>query len=572
MNTTQAKCAAGIALALLVGASGATAARLRPHEQSARGGASITLDQLATGLDRPVYLTHAGDGSGRLFIVEKPGRILIYQNGQVLATPFLDIRTRVEDGGNEQGLLSVAFHPDFATNRRFFVYYTSDDDGGSVKIAEYHASAANPNLADTSEREILHIQHPSFQNHNGGLLKFGPDGYLYAGIGDGGGAGDPGPPPGNGQNTNVLLGKILRIDVDSSSAEDYGIPPGNPFASGAGGRPEIYAFGFRNPWRYSFDRETGDLWVGDVGQNTFEEVDVVTVGGNYGWNRMEGFHCFSPSTGCQTPDLLLPIFEYSHNGSNGVSSGVCSITGGYVYRGSQIPSLVGTYLFADYCGGTGTLYGIHNGDTTATSFPTGVSGEPVTSFGEDQSGELYVVTDSVFGGHGRVYKVVRAGGGCDLGCPGDVSAVDSDGNGSETVTFDPPTSAGDCGTVTCDPPSGTAFAVGTTTVTCTSAMGDGSCSFSVAVAPAGGLSVTGVDPSSAPRKTTLTVTVTGSGFASGATVSFGKKIKVTSTTVVSATEIQATIKVKKAKRGPRAVTVTNPGGASATCGDCFTVE
>ncbi len=564
-----------VATALCLAGVASGAGRLAPAPQATPRGANttITLSEVDSGLERPIYLTHAGDGSGRLFVVEKEGRILVYQTAQSDPTVFLDIESRVEDGGNEQGLLSVAFHPDYATNGRFFVYYTAQGSGGvadgSLMIAEYRVSAGNANMASTSETPLLNIPHPGQSNHNGGLLKFGPDGFLYAGIGDGGGAGDPGPPPGNGQNTNVLLGKVLRIDVDSGSP--YGIPSNNPFAGG-GGRPEIYAYGFRNPWRYSFDRETGELWLGDVGQNIYEEVDVVVRGGNYGWNTMEGFHCFSPASGCSMTGLRLPVFEYSHNGSNGVPGG-CSITGGYVYRGSAIPSLEGVYLFADYCQGSSQLLGLRGGsDDTATVFETGVGGEPVASFGEDEAGELYVITDSVFGGSGRVLKVVRNGGACDITCPGDVSAVDENGDGSEAVAFDTPAAPEECGGVTCAPASGTAFAVGTTTVTCTTATGGGTCSFDVTVAPEGGLSVTSVDPPSGSRKSTITVAIAGSGFVDGATVSFGKKIKVRSLTVDSPTQITATLKITKAKRGARDVTVSVPGGGSATCTGCFTVQ
>jgi glucose/arabinose dehydrogenase len=549
--------AAVVGLAVVAGAVGV------------RGGAPVAtlgLQQLTVGLERPVYLTHAGDGSGRVFVVEKEGRIRVFVGGQLQGTPFLDIESRVEDSGNEQGLLSVAFHPGYEANRRFFVYYTSSQDDDTIVIAEYRASAGNPNVADTTERVLLRVPHPSFTNHNGGLLKFGPDGYLYAGIGDGGSGGDP---MENGQNLGTLLGKILRIDVDGD--EPYEIPPDNPFVSTANARDEIYAYGFRNPWRYSFDRQTGRLWAGDVGQGQYEEIDIVERGRNYGWDVMEGFHCFEPSTGCSTAGLELPIFEYSHDGSNGVPGG-CSITGGYVYRGSAIPSLRGIYVFADYCTGSGQLFGIREGDGTAMVFGTGGSSEPVTSFGEDEAGELYVVTDSAFGGRGGVFRLVVRGGTCDLACAGDVSATDADEDGSEAVTYDAPTAGGTCGDVTCAPASGSTFPVGTTTVTCTSSEGDGSCSFTVQVLAAGALAVTSVEPSSSPRRTTLTVTISGAGFDAGATVSFGKKIKVRSVTVVSPTELRAEINVKKAKRGPRDVTVTNPGGESATCSGCFTVN
>jgi hypothetical protein len=269
--------------------------------------------------------------------------------------------------------------------------------------------------------------------------------------------------------------------------------------------------------------------------------------------------------------LEPPVFEYSHSGSNGVASG-CSITGGYVYRGSAIPSLAGRYLFADYCGGSGTLYALVPGETRAAALPTSSPSEPVTSFGEDEAGELYVVTDSVFGGRGTVFKVVLASGACDVGCPASLAVVDADGSGAEVVDYDAPTSAGDCGAITCEPASGSAFPVGTTEVTCTAANGGASCGFTVTVAPADGLAVTSVAPSSAPRKTVLDVTIEGSGFEQGAHVSFGKKIKVRSTTVVSPTRIDVTIKVKKATRGARDVVVTNPDGATATGAGLFTVE
>lgn len=535
---------------------------------SGGGGGTITtigLQQITVGLERPVHITNAADGTDRLFVVEKEGRIRIIQNNQLLPTPFLDIESKVEDSGAEQGLLSVAFHPSFVNNRRFFVYYTSRQND-EIVIAEYMASAGNPNIASPTERVILRIAHPTFENHNGGLLKFGPDGHLYAGIGDGGSAGDP---MENGQNLETLLGKILRISVNGG--EPYEIPADNPFV-GRNGRDEIYAYGFRNPWRFSFDRGTAALWVADVGQNIYEEVDVVEKGGNYGWDVMEGFNCFEPSTGCDMSGLELPVFEYSQSGSNGVSGG-CSITGGYVYRGSTLGSLRGVYIFADYCTGAGSLFAIRQGETTATTIATGTSPGPVTSFGEDESGELYLLTDSVFGGDGGVYKIGVRQGSCAVGCSQDITIDDDDGDGFETVPFNPPTSTGACGAVTCEPASGSAFAVGTTTVTCTSETGGGTCSFTIRVTGESTLAVESVDPPSSPRRTTLTVTIAGSGFAEGATVSFGKKITVQSVTVVSPSEITAEIKVKKAKRGARDVTVTNPGGGgSATCTGCFTVQ
>ena len=555
--------AAALALAAIIPTSALSGAR----ETAGAGTARVALDQLAIGLERPVYLTNAGDGSGRLFVVEKEGRIRIIQDGHLLSTPFLDISSRVEDSGNEQGLLSVAFHPDYATNRRFFVYYTTNSGAdGDIIVAEYAASTGNPNVANTTERQLLRIPHSTFENHNGGLAVFGPDGYLYLGVGDGGSANDP---DGNGQNIDSLLGKILRIDVDSGNP--YGIPPDNPFAGATPGRDEIYAYGLRNPWRYSFDPATGVLWCGDVGQNQWEEVDNIARGGNYGWNVMEGFHCRPPTTGCDQAGLALPVFEYSHDGSNGLPGG-CSITGGFVYRGSAIPSLVGTYVFADYCTGSGSLFALAPGAATGTVLQTGGPFEPVTSFGVDEQGELYVLTDSTFGGAGRVLKLVLQDGACDIGCPPDVVVDDSDGNGSESVTYEV-ASAGTCGDVSCQPPSGSAFAVGTTTVSCTSATGNGNCSFAVTVRTAAGLSLTGVDPASARRKQSLTVTLTGSAFDANTTVSFGAKIAVNAVRVVSATTIEADIKVKKkAARGARGVSVTNPGGAQAACEQCFTVQ
>lgn len=556
--------------ALAVGAPGAqSAARTRLAAESVEGSpVAVALEQLAMNLDRPVFLTNAGDGSGRLFIVEKDGKVRVYKNGQLLSTPFLDIETLVEDDGNEQGLLSVAFHPNYETNGKFFVYYTGRGDNQPVTIAEYTATPSS-DVANTNGRILLTIPHPTFENHNGGQLQFGPDGFLYIGTGDGGSANDPG---NNGQMTNSLLGKILRIDVDSGSP--YGIPPDNPFAGSTSAREEIYAYGMRNPWRFSFDRArpTTTLYAGDVGQNRWEEIDIIEKGGNYGWKVMEGFHCRFGTSGCDTSPYDLPIFEYDHEGSNGLPSGSCSITGGYVYRGTRSPSLYGAYIFADYCIGVGTLYMIRPGDTSATPLPTGVASEPVTSFGEGEDGELYVLTDRVFGGLGRVYRILGPTGGCALSCGENIAVDDADANGSEVVAFDAPQTVGECGQVTCQPASGAAFAVGTTTVTCTSASSGTACSFSVTVAGSG-FSVTGVDPASANRKANLTISIQGSGFAQGATVSLGTKIKINSTTVVSASRIDVQVKVKKkAVRGGRDVVVTNPGGATATCTGCFTVN
>jgi glucose/arabinose dehydrogenase len=306
-----------------------------------------------------------------------------------VATPFIDIRSRVA-GGGERGLLGLAFHPSHASNRRFFLSYTRTS-GGQLQsvIAEYQASAADPNTADTAERVVLTVDQP-FDNHNGGQIQFGPDGYLYIGLGDGGSGGDP---HGNGQNLGTLLGKLLRIDVDST--QPYAVPPDNPFVGQGGARAEIWALGFRNPWRFSFDPTTGRLFAGDVGQGSFEEVDIVVKGGNYGWNVMEGLHCFSPPTGCNTSGLELPIAEYDH--TEGIS-----ITGGYVYRGTLIPELAGRYVFGDF--GSGRVWQLTEGTagtwTRALLLDTSLN---ISSFGRDAAGEILVVDYN-----GGVYRLRRA--------------------------------------------------------------------------------------------------------------------------------------------------------------------
>lgn len=335
----------------------------------------IELQQIATGFTRPVYLTHAGDGSGRLFVVEQAGVMKIIRDGQTSATPFFDIRDRVESGG-EKGLLSVVFHPQYKENGRFFVNYTARKNGvlKSV-IAEYRVSS-NPDVADRTERVILEIEQP-FANHNGGLNKFGPDRFLYIGLGDGGAAGDP---FNNAQNLETQLGKILRIDIEK---HPYAIPQDNPFVGKAGVQGEIWAYGLRNPWRFSFDRCTGRLFAGDVGQNRLEEIDLIEKGKNYGWRIMEGSQCYDPPTLCNTQGLELPIAEYDH------SLG-CSVTGGYVYRGTQYPSLVGHYLLGDYC--SGRIWSLVQEPSGAWTMRQLIDSPfSISSFGEDEQGELYVV-------------------------------------------------------------------------------------------------------------------------------------------------------------------------------------
>jgi len=338
---------------------------------------NYTWQLVTSNLDRPVDLQP--DGSGRLFVVEKIGHIHIIENGQLIQTPFLNIEDRTNDNSNEMGLLGLAFHPNYSQNGYFFVNYTGS--GGDTFISRFQV-AGDPNLANpSSEVTLLRINQP-YPNLNGGTLQFGPDGYLYAGLGDGGSAGDP---MGNGQKTNTLLGKILRLDV--VSAEPYAIPVDNPFGN------EVWAYGLRNPWRISFDPLTGDLYIGDVGQNQWEEIDYLPAGSpggtNFGWNFREGMHNYEGNV----PDGLTdPIAEYSHR------EGGCSVTGGYVYRGSM-PEWNGIYLYGDYC--TGLIWGLIQVDgqwQKQLLFDTDFN---ITSFGQDQAGEMYLVSDG-----GGIYQLV----------------------------------------------------------------------------------------------------------------------------------------------------------------------
>ena len=354
---------------------------------------SISLMPVASGLSSPVDLQAANDNSGRLFVVEQAGTIRILQAGSLLARPFLDIRSRVNFGG-EMGLLGVAFHPAYAQNGRFYVNYVRRLGTGQIQsvIAEYRVSAADTNQADpASERILLAVNQP-FANHKGGQLAFGPDQLLYIGLGDGGSEGDP---LGNGQNLNTLLGKMLRIDVDrTTGALPYAIPADNPFVAGAG-LPEIWAYGLRNPYRFSFDFATGRLFVGDAGQDLFEEVDLLQKGGNFGWNLMEGLHCFKPATGCDMSGLVLPIAEYNH--TEGIA-----VIGGYVYRGTNIPALAGSYVFGDF--GSGTIWRLTQDAFGAWQRVPLLKGGPnISSFGRDLAGELYVVDY----GAGAILKVSR---------------------------------------------------------------------------------------------------------------------------------------------------------------------
>ena len=342
----------------------------------------VTLEPVVGGLSSPLGVVNAGDGSGRIFVVEQAGVVRIVRDGNLVERPFLDITDRVRSGG-ERGLLGLAFHPDFPADPRLFVDYT--DGEGRTQIASFTLDAADADRADPASEVAILTQRQPYANHNGGAVAFGPDGYLYIAFGDGGSGGDP---HGNGQSLETVLGKIVRIDVSPSegAVNAFAVPPDNPFVGRDGANDAIWLLGLRNPWRMSFDRATGDLWIGDVGQNAWEEIDVARagVGGtNYGWNRMEGSHCFRPRSGCEDPALTLPVTEYAHE------VGGCTVIGGAVYRGAAQPLLAGGYLFGDYC--SGLMWAIDPA-TDGPVEPTlvGDTGATLSSFGEDEAGELYV--------------------------------------------------------------------------------------------------------------------------------------------------------------------------------------
>ena len=376
----------GAAALACEGDGGAT----EPRETDGPVQSGMGLETVVEGLDFPVWLT-SPPGDPRLFVVEKGGRVVIVANGSLTPTPFLDLRGQVSTG-NEQGLLSLAFHPDYAANGRFFVNLT--DPAGDTRVIELRVSAGDPDRADPgSARVVLAVDQP-FSNHNGGLVLFGPDGMLYIGTGDGGSGGDP---RGNGQDLGTLLGKLLRIDVDGG--DPYAIPSDNPFVDTPGARPEVWAYGLRNPWRFSFDRETGDLYIADVGQNRIEEVNAVRGAGaglNYGWNVMEGTRCFEPSEGCDRSGLTLPVTEFDHGDG-------CSVTGGFVYRGSAIPDLRGRYLYSDYCSGFVRSFRLAGGraDDQRRLPELEPSDNAVTSFGQDADSEIYLLTAG-----GSVHRIV----------------------------------------------------------------------------------------------------------------------------------------------------------------------
>lgn len=357
------------------------------HSSFAASWPELSFVPVVNGLERPVHVTHAGDSKGRLFIIEQPGRIRIVSNNLLQAAPFLDISDRVGCCG-ERGLLSAAFPPDFAAKGYFYVNYTNT--AGNTVVSRFSVTGTGDSADAASENIVLTVDQP-FPNHNGGQIAFGPDGMLYIGMGDGGGGGDP---LGSGQDRTSLLGKLLRIDVESG-AQPYAIPANNPFAGAGNLRPEIWASGLRNPWRFSFDRESGDLYIADVGQRQYEEINVQAAnssgGENYGWNILEGAHCYQQPS-CDTSGLISPVLEYDH------ATGDQSITGGHVYRGGIFPRMRGVYLFADFV--SGRLAGMKRSGTGFESALLADTGFGISSFGEDESGEVYVADIN-----GTVYRI-----------------------------------------------------------------------------------------------------------------------------------------------------------------------
>lgn len=361
---------------------------------------ALSLEQVATGLANPVFVTAAPGDNDRLFVVELSGRIKIIKNGSLLPVPFLNIDAIVQSGG-ERGLLGMAFHPEYSGNGFFFVNYTGNH--GNTRVSRFSVSG-DPDVANPASELNILTQVQPFSNHNAGMLAFGPDGYLYVGFGDGGSANDP---QNNGQKATTWLAKMLRIDVNNGSP--YSIPADNPYVGAVDTLEEIWAFGLRNPWRYSFDRLTGDLYIGDVGQNAIEEIDfqlsTSTGGENYGWRLKEGTLCFNPPSGCDPAGLLVdPVYEYSHGGN----PFRCSVTGGYVYRGCAIPELDGAYFFGDFC--SGNIWSFRTDGSSVTDFTDhtadlGSSLFGISSFGQDARGEIYVINYHT----GTIYKIVPDG-------------------------------------------------------------------------------------------------------------------------------------------------------------------
>jgi glucose/arabinose dehydrogenase len=376
--------AAVIALIALVALAG------RPGEAGARGTVP-GLEQIGD-FESPVYVAAAPAAPKLLFVVEQPGTVQVLRKGKRLGRPFLDLSGKVTYGG-EEGLLSIAFDPGYAQNRRFYVYYV--DANGDIRVDSLKRKRDVPTRADPRSRhKVIVIPHPVNSNHNGGQLQFGPDGFLYLGTGDGGSGGDP---PGNAQNPEVLLGKLLRLDPSRKGG--YSSPDSNPFAGSAGG-DEIYSLGLRNPYRFSFDSETGDLWVGDVGQDDWEEVDHVTLAGargaNFGWDLFEGNHEFEGDSQNPPPNYRPPVHEYASSGGN------CAITGGYVSRDPAVPALLGRYVYADYCGGVLRSLDAGAADASSTDAPTGIELSSPSGFGEGPRDELYVTSLA-----GPVYRIVQ---------------------------------------------------------------------------------------------------------------------------------------------------------------------
>ena len=371
--------------------SGASATATRSLRVLGPPGTTLALDLVVQGLSSPVFLTAPPGDLTRLFIVEQSGTIRIVKNGVLLPAPFLNVSGLIVSGG-EQGLLGMAFAPDYASSGRFYVSYTAASNPAGHSVVARYLVSADPDVANAASGLVIITENQPYSNHNGGMIAFGPDGYLYFGLGDGGSGGDP---QGHGQNRTELLGSVIRLDVSGTGT--YTVPPSNPYAGGTNPRPELWNYGLRNPWRFSFDRTAGDLYIADVGQNAWEEVDVQPAasngGENYGWNLMEGTHCYT--AGCSQTGLTLPVLGYDHGQG-------CSVTGGYVYRGAAIPALQGLYLYGDYCGGWVRSFRWVGGQATEQQVQPDLSpGESITSFGEDAAGELYIVT-----GAGRVYRIV----------------------------------------------------------------------------------------------------------------------------------------------------------------------
>jgi glucose/arabinose dehydrogenase len=378
----------------MLGLPGEVPAALRgeaePTPAAVPAAAEVELVPVARGFRNPLLVTHAGDGSGRLFVVEQGGRVRVVRGGRVESEPFLDIADRLDTDRGERGLLGLAFAPDFASSGAFYIAQTAP--GPEVRVVRFRVRAGSARADPGSAEVVLAMSDPA-SNHNGGGIVFGPDGHLWVGTGDGGSAGDPWD---NARDRGSLLGKMLRLDVSRSP---YGIPPDNPWAKG-GARPEIWAIGLRNPWRFSFDRATGELWIGDVGQFAWEEIDVEDPkrggGLHYGWRTMEGRHCFSPRKGCDPEGLQAPIHEYGHGEG-------CSVTGGYVYRGRALPALAGTYLFGDFC--SGTLWGLtRDAAGRAAVRILARTGLAISSFGEDEAGEVYLCDHA----GGAIYRIAPA--------------------------------------------------------------------------------------------------------------------------------------------------------------------